>query len=515
MSNKFYITTSIVYANSKPHVGFALETFQADAIARLQRLLGKDVFFLTGTDENGSKIYAKAISNNQTPQEYVDEVSAAVRKLADDHQVSYSDFIRTTDQQKHWPTVVKMWEKLQAKGLLEKRKFSGLYCSGCEAYKKENELNEKGECPDHLKKPEIVSEENYFFKLSEFSEIILQKINSGELKILSKERENQIVSLLKEGLLDVSFSRSKETMPWGVPVPGDDGQVMYVWCDALTNYLSGLDYFNPDSPRRDYWPANIHLIGHDILRFHAAIWPAMLIAADIPLPKIIYTHGHILSGGQKMSKSLGNVIDPQELSEKFGPEALRIILLKEISAFSDSDLTIERFQEIYNSDLANKLGNLVSRTVAMAQKYFGGKITAFTELKQDISIKLPDIKEYDYGQTKFGRTDLLLSEVWQMIEVANKYVDEQKPWELAKNAEQEKLQLVLLNLLETIRLIALYLEIVAPTISKKILAALAQDQFDSSQNNQSNDYIASLEWGKLKADIDLQSIPPLFPKALE
>ncbi len=514
MSQKFYITTSIVYANSKPHIGFALETFQADAIARLQRLLGKDVFFLTGTDENGSKIYHTALKNNQTPQEYVDHISSLVKKMINDHQVSYSDFIRTTDQKKHWPTVFEIWSRLQDKGLLEKKQFSGLYCSGCEAYKKENELNKQGECPDHLKKPELISEENYFFKLSQFSEIILQKITSGELKILPQERENQILSLLKDGLLDVSFSRSQEKMPWGVPVPGDQSQVMYVWCDALTNYLSGINYFDQNSKLREYWPANIHLIGHDILRFHAAIWPAILLAADLPLPKIIYTHGHILSGGQKMSKSLGNVIDPQELTAKYGPDALRLILLKEISAFQDSDMTVERFQEIYNSELANKLGNLVSRVIAMNQKYFAGKIFSSATLEKDIPINIPDISSYDFNQEKFGRTDLLLQEIWLMIEVANKYVDDQKPWELAKNSNNVKLKTVILNLIETIRLIALLLEPIAPKISQKILVALDQDYLDSSKNKTDNaeKYQQLLTWGQLKSGVEIQPINPLFPR---
>lgn len=510
--SKFYITTSIVYTNAKPHIGYALELFQADAIARLHRLLGYDVKFVTGTDEHGLKIYRKAVELGQTPQAYVDKIVDQVKQLSVSHQVSYDDFIRTTDQIRHWPAVQKIWLKLADNKLIEKRKYSGLYCVGCERYLKEEELNEKGECPDHLKKPELLESENYFFLLSKFTDQILSAISSDQLTILPVERKNEIIQLLESGLDDVSFSRPIDQLPWGVPVPGDPDQVMYVWCDALTNYISVLGYADDSTEFHQYWPADTHLIGKDILRFHAAIWPAMLIAAELPLPKYILVHGHIQSGGQRMSKSIGNVIDPFAISAKYNSSALRLILLKDIPAFKDGDLTNERIDEIYQSELANKLGNLVSRVTAMINKYFGGNIPE-TKLENLINIDLPDINLFLIDQPSYGRTDLLIENIWQMIEKANLFVDEQKPWELAKLNNQKQLIQVLLNLAECLRVIALILEPIDPITSRSILDAIGQKKFDSAQSAADPDqYRQALQWGQFDTSATINQIPPLFPR---
>lgn len=508
---KFYITTSIMYANSKPHVGFAMELFQADSIARLQRLFAKDVFFLTGSDENGLKNFRTAQNNNKTPQEFVDENTQSIKLFTETHQVSINDFIRTTDQKRHWPTAQKIWSTLEKKDLLKKKKYGGWYCAGCESFIKEDDLNEKGECATHLKKPEWIEEENYFFELSSFSEQILEKIDTKELVILPTSREHEIKNVLKEGLQDISFSRPKSSLSWGIPLPNNPEQVMYVWCDALTNYISALGYADNDELFQKYWPADIHLIGKDIIRFHAAIWPAILLAADLPLPKIIFTHGFILSGGQKMSKSLGNVIDPVELSDKYGVSALRLLLLKEIPAFADGDLTIERIGELYHSELANKLGNLISRSIAMAKKYFEAGLP---EKKYDLEIEapIPDIEQFNYHSENFGRTDVLLEKVWKIIEATNRYIDDQKPWELAKNDQKEDLNKVIYNLLEMIRIIALLLEIAAPEVSSKIMTALGQKYFDSSINNSNSDYSAQLAWGQFDTKSKITNIEPLFPR---
>ncbi|MFA4930340.1 MAG: methionine--tRNA ligase [Patescibacteria group bacterium] len=510
--NKFYITTSIVYATTKPHVGFAMELFQADAIARLHRLYGHDVFFLSGTDENGLKNYRKAKELGISPQEHVDEVSKLVKDFADSHQVSLTDFIRTTDQKRHWPAAQKLWQILCDKNLIEKKKYSGLYCVGCEKFMKETELDAAGNCPLHHQKPEPQSVENYFFKLSQFSETIYQKIKNNEINIIPGPRRNEILQVIENGLEDVSFSREKSQLPWGIPVPNDPEHVMYVWCDALTNYISALGYATNDDKFQHYWPADVHFIGKDIIRFHAGIWPGMLLAADLPLPKNILVHGFIHSGGQRMSKTTGNVIDPVEISTKYGPEALRLILLKEIPTFGDGDLTMDRIGEIYHSELANKLGNLVSRVIAMNNKYFAGQIPA-GNYDQIINFSLPDPRQYLEGQNKFGQIDKYLHSTWEIIEAANQFVDHQKPWELAKNPDQTQLTTVILNLLETIRLIAMLLEPISPHTSQKILAAINQDYIDSSHHQTDPDkYHQLLQWGGLKQQVSIKLDQPLFPR---
>lgn len=355
---KFYITTSIPYLNAKPHLGFALEALQADVIARYQRLLGKDVFFLSGTDEHGAKVMRAAETAKKTPKEFTDELSWIFQDLLKKLNISNDDFIRTSDQKRHWPGAQALWQKLADAGDIYKNFYKGLYCVGHEAFITAKDL-EGGVCELHKKVPEEVEEENYFFKLSKYTNRLRDAISNEEIKILPDYRKSETLNMLAE-IGDISFSRPAKDISWGVPVPGDATQTMYVWCDALANYITAGE---------KYWPADIHIVGKDIMKFHTIFWPAMLMSAGLPLPKTIFVHGWINVKGEKMSKSLGNVVDPFPLIEKYGAEAVRFYLVAEVSAFGDSDYSDEHFAETYEGILVNGLGNLVSRVVKMASSF--------------------------------------------------------------------------------------------------------------------------------------------------
>ena len=328
MDKKFYLTTAIAYVNAKPHLGFAWESILADVIARYRREKGEGVYFLTGTDEHGTKIKRVAEAAGKTPQALTDENAALVRDLKEVLGLSWDEFIRTTDQKRHWPNVNEVWQKLVEAQVIYKKKYEGLYCVGHEAFVTEKDLVD-GICMDHKTKPEKIEEENYFFKLSDYADRVAEALESEKIKIYPESAKKEILQFIKEGVNDVSFSRPRKTLDWGIPVPGDDSQTIYVWCDALVNYLAP----------REFWPADLHVIGKDILKFHALYWPAMLLAAKIELPKAIFVHGHITVDNQKMSKTLGNVVDPVELVKKYGTEAVRYYLIREFSAFSDPDFT--------------------------------------------------------------------------------------------------------------------------------------------------------------------------------
>ncbi len=397
MKNKFYITTSIAYTNAFPHAGFALELIQADVLAHHHRLLGDDVFFLTGTDENGLKNFQAAEKAGKTPQEFVDGISAKFKELTRILNISNDDFIRTTDKKRHWPTVQKVWLKLKENDDIYKKKYKGLYCVGCEAFIKEKDLID-GKCPIHKKEPQILEEENYFFRLSKYQKKIKEIIEKEKIKIIPESRKNEILSFIRQGVEDISCSRSKENLKWGVPVPDDNTQIIYIWLEALLNYISALDYAKNGPNFKKFWPADIHCVGKDIFRFHSLLWPAMLLSLKLPLPKTIFVHGFITVAGQKMSKSLGNVIDPFELVKKYGVDPVRYYLLSEIPSTEDGDFTYEKFEKRYNSDLASGIGNLVARIRAMA-----GKI-GFKEDNLDfVKPKINEIKEnYKKSLEKFG-----------------------------------------------------------------------------------------------------------------
>lgn len=430
-NKKFYITTSIPYTNAPPHVGFALEAIQADVLARYHRHLGEDVFFLTGTDEHGIKTLRVAREAGRDPKDFADEISGKFKDLAKILNISNDDFIRTTDETRHKPAVEKFWEKLDKAGDIYKKKYKGYYCSGCEAFKTEREIID-GKCPIHLIKLELIEEENYFFRLSKYVKEIEKKIKSGELEIIPESRKNETLSMIKHGIEDVSFSRTKDRY-WGFEVPGDPTQVMYVWCDALPNYISAIGYEKETAQFKKYWPANIHCIGKDIMKFHTIFWPAMLLSVGLKLPKSIFVHGFINVGGQKMSKSLGNVIDPFELVKKYGVDAVRYFLLREIPSTEDGDFSYKKFEQRYNSDLAGGIGNLVARVLGIASKISNSKFlisnrTSNAKLSKTINkVK----KDYKKAIENFKFNDALFA-VWELISFCDKYINEEKLWETKK-----------------------------------------------------------------------------------
>ena len=466
--NKFYTTTAIAYVNAPPHMGHALEFILTDAIARYKRLIGYDTYFLTGTDEHGVKIYNAAQKAGMDTQAFVDKNAATVQRLKGLLDLSYDDFIRTSDRERHWPACQKLWKKLVESGDIYEKEYEGLYCEGCEAFMLPRDLVD-GNCPHHKRPPAPVKEKNYFFKLSKYSDQIGQLIESDELRIVPASRKAEILNMIKEGLYDVSFSRPREVLPWGVDVPDNPDQVMYVWCDALTNYISALGYAEESKLFKTYWPCDLHVIGKDIVRFHAGIWIGMLLSAGIPLPKAILVHGFITHNGDKMSKTLGNVVDPVKIVEQYGMDALRYYLLREISSGRDGDFNDKLFVERFNSDLANNLGNLVNRVHTLISRN-GIRDFTFDRFSDGYKKKVDDTwKKYTAAMDAYNLHEAVFH-VWRLIDFANKMVDEEKPWSLIKD-DPEKARAVLCNLLELIRHVSI---MITPIIPKS--AALIRRQ---------------------------------------
>ncbi|HLG25656.1 MAG TPA: methionine--tRNA ligase, partial [Candidatus Gracilibacteria bacterium] len=492
----------IAYVNAKPHIGFAMELIQADALARYHRLKGDETFFLTGTDEHGMKLAQTAKDKGQTPRELVDENSAHFSNLTGTLNISNDGFVRTTDEA-HKRGAQKLWKKMVEAGDMYKDSYEGLYCVGCEAFVLEKDLVE-GKCPNHNTEPQLLKEENFFFRLSKYSEIIGDKIESGELKVVPESRRNEILAVIKEGLRDVSFSRPKSVLKWGIDVPDEPDQVMYVWCDALSNYITAIGYEQESDQFQRFWPADVHLIGKDILRFHSAIWIGMLLSAGVPIPKSIYVHGFITSEGKKMSKSLNNVVDPVEYVDTFGADALRYFLLKEIPTTDDGDFSKERFNVVYESELANNIGNLVSRVLAMTAKYFEEKVPPSDRKNELVSGQLHDIwKAYDEA---FSRFDLkvALEKAAELAMFANKYVEETKPWVLAKS-DTVMLGNVLYDLLEMVRHLGLMLAPFVPATSEKICGYLGIE-------SKPEDMEKARQYGLLKSGGTITKAEPLFAR---
>ncbi|MBO4812856.1 methionine--tRNA ligase [Candidatus Saccharibacteria bacterium] len=424
---KTYITTAIPYLNGKPHVGHAVDYCLADVFARYSRLKGDEVRFQAGADEHGSKIFKKAEELGVPVRELVDENANSFKDFIAKLGVSYTDFIRTTDDA-HEKRVQEIWKRLEDH--IYKAKYDGWYCPGCERYITDKEYKEtEGVCPDHQKPYEKLTEENYYFRISDFKDQIKEAIESDELLILPEFRKLEMLKLLEESP-DVSISRPTSQLTWGVSVPGDDSQVMYVWIDALSNYLTVLGY--PDDEKyADWWPATVQFVGKDILRFHAIIWPAMLLGLGLPLPRTIASHGMVLINNKKMSKSIGNVIDPVDVLDKYGLDAFRYYFLRHIDTFADSDFTWEKYDDAYNNELANDLGNLVQRLATLAKK--NGIKNVSLSNDYEFSKEYTDLMEnYEFSKA----FDL----VWGKIQDLNKKIDDEKPWSLAKNGETEKLE---------------------------------------------------------------------------
>lgn len=448
--NKFYITTAIDYINAKPHIGHVFEKVLADVIARYHREKGDGVFFLTGSDEHGIKMQQKAKEVGIQPQELADQNVKEFLMMKEKFNLSYDRFIRTTDED-HIKTAQELWKRCKEKGDIYLKKYKGTYCSGCESFIKESDLID-GLCPNHERAPEVTEEENWFFKLSSYKDQIRKLIESNELKIYPEHRKIEVFNVLDE-LDDFSISRPREKA-WGIEVPDDSTQNMYVWFDALTNYISGVGGFTDEELFEKWWPADLHVIGKDITRFHAIYWPAMLLSAGLKTPKKILAHGFITSGGKKMSKTIGNTIDIDEALNRYGADALRYFLIREIPTTEDGDFTWERFDERYDSDLANSLGNLVSRVTNIAEK---------NDIKfQDQNLIIDvgsEIKDY--------RFDRVLEKIWEKVYEANKYVDDEKPWSIKDNPE--KVSEVINNLLNQIKAIGEALKPFMPETSEKIL----------------------------------------------
>lgn len=426
MSKKLYITTAIPYANAKPHIGNALDYLIADIWSRYHRQNGQEVRFQVGTDEHGSKIAAKAAESGLSPQAYVDSMYGNFETLMKAIGAEFTDFIRTTDPQ-HKAAVQYIWQKLEP--YIYKNTYEGWYCIGCERFVTDKEAQEnEGSCPDHNKAYERLSEENYYFRLSNFTDKISEAIGAHKFDIIPEFRKNELLKLLETGLEDISISRPKKSLTWGVPVPGDDSQVMYVWIDALSNYLTVLGY--PDNPAwREYWPADVQVIGKDILRFHAAIWPAMLIALDLPLPKKLLVHGFIDVGGTKMSKSIGNVVDPMDVIENYGVDAFRYYFSRHVPTQDDGDFTWDKFENAYNNELSNELGNLVQRVVAMVNRYQAGVVGDGPKAEHDSQLYHDAMHGLEFNKA--------MDEVWVMVRSLNQYLEEVKPWEVAKNRDTD------------------------------------------------------------------------------
>lgn len=451
--NKFYITTAIPYVNGKPHIGHALEYFQADTIRNYHKILGEKTLLLSGADENALKNIQKAEEEGISTQDFLDRNSQVFKDSYAKLGVELDVFERGSDPVHHFPGVQKLWELCEKNGDIYKKSYTGLYCVGCESFKTEKELVD-GKCPEHLTVPEKITEDNYFFKLTNYQDRLLNLIESDELKIIPESKKNEIVSFIKQGLEDFSISRNKERAKGvGVPVPGDDTQVMYVWFDALAIYITGIGFGIDEEMFNKWWPANLHVIGKDINRFHTIYWPAMLLSAGLPTPKAVLVHGFVQSGGQKMSKTLGNVIDPFEIADKYGLEAFRYFMLSQIPTTDDGDFTIERFTEVYNADLANGLGNLVARVARLCEK---------VELD---SLNQPTFNQNYKDVFEGYRFNELLFEIWRKISDVDQEIEKEQPW---KVEDLGKLKDLLQGWAEKINQIAYELKPFLPETSEKI-----------------------------------------------
>ncbi|MEQ6377512.1 methionine--tRNA ligase [Bacillaceae bacterium S4-13-56] len=506
----FYLTTPIYYPSGNLHIGHAYTTVAGDAMARYKRLRGYDVMYLTGTDEHGQKIQRKAEEKGVTPQQYVDDIVSGIKDLWKKLDISYDDFIRTTED-RHKEAVEKIFARLMEKGDIYLDQYEGWYCTPCESFFTDRQLSE-GNCPDCGRPVEKVKEESYFFKMSKYVDRLLAYYEENPTFIQPESRKNEMINnFIKPGLEDLAVSRT--TFDWGIKVPGNPKHVIYVWMDALSNYITALGYGTDQDERyQNYWPADVHLVGKEIVRFHTIYWPIMLMALDLPLPKKVFAHGWLLMKDGKMSKSKGNVVDPVSLIDRYGLDALRYYLLREVPFGSDGVFTPEGFVERTNYDLANDLGNLLNRAVAMIERYFDGEIPAFKQGETDFDIQLEKLATDTKRRVENAMEDMefsvALSSLWQFVSRTNKYIDETQPWVLAKDEEKKgRLGNVLAHLAESLRQMGIMLQPFLTTTPQQIFNQLGIGETKDLQSWESLE-----EFGLIKEGTKVQKDDPIFPR---